>query len=900
MQPANIACSATGNSNSTNNAGFTFSSESGTYPNMFLLNSTSLAKNNAIEQLEIDFKILNIDIGIITETWFTDKHSDEDVSINDYNIFRLDRVKRKGGGVCFYVRKNIICNIIIFPSVQNVKFELFWIRCVFKNIVYSIACCYHPPKPQYTPPSLIDKLIQDIEHVIGCDDASVILVAGDFNQLNTAALEDEIGLSQLVECNTHGEHLLDKVFCNRPDIFKASVQKSLIKTKHLAVLIQTESTPVQNNSCLKRKKVSVYDLRPHCIARLRSAFANYNWNFLLCITDIQVLYSAFLSTIQSLISSNIPVKTVKLGPKDPDYVTPLIKSLLVKRYKLRKQGKNVEADTLAEKINKLIADFRSTRLAKLQDASPKELWSCVKAKNKGNDSETYRNILTNSDYVNKFFASVSFDANCVPIDSAHIMSMRSEYFNNQSVQPNSYLNLESFEVESLLRNISPTSAGLDNIPHWLFTNCSYEMSDVVTHLINCSLNNGTVPLQWLTAVVTPIPKIPKPMVLGDFRPISVTPILSRLVEKLIVQKYLRPAISNELINDQFAFRPTGSTTNALVYFMHQVTFLLENNSYVRCLLVDFSKAFDCVDHFILIEKLCKLNVPSCILNWIISFLTSRCQVTNLNGTYSSLQPINMGVVQGSGLGPTLYSIMESDLTTLSIGNCLFKYADDTNLLVPENTDVEIHIEFEHIKEWANINKMMLNMNKTKEIVFHRPSPRNFIYPNPMEGIERVVDAKLLGIIFSQTFSFENHVNFILGQCSQRVYLLKLLRDQGLTLEKLVIICKALIVSRITYALPAWGGFVSNEIRGKIDSFFKRIKRYQLIDEVISFDSILNSTDLVLFKSMQVPTHCIFSLLPIIKTQTRHLRTRGHQFNLPICTYNLHKTSFVPRCLFKFI
>ena len=178
------------------------------------------------------------------------------------------------------------------------------------------------------------------------------------------------------------------------------------------------------------------------------------------------------------------------------------------------------------------------------------------------------------------------------------------------------------------------------------------------------------------------------MVLGDFRPISVTPILSRLVEKLIVQKYLRPAISNELIKDQFAFRPTGSTTNALVYFMHQVTLLLENNSYVRCLLVDFSKAFDCVDHFILIEKLCKLNVPSCILNWIISFLTSRCQVTNLNGTYSSLQPINMGVVQGFGLGPTLYSIMESDLTTLSICNCLFKYADDTNLLVPENTDVE--------------------------------------------------------------------------------------------------------------------------------------------------------------------------------------------------------------------
>jgi len=145
---------------------------------------------------------------------------------------------------------------------------------------------------------------------------------------------------------------------------------------------------------------------------------------------------------------------------------------------------------------------------------------------------------------------------------------------------------------------------------------------IVAYIFNCSFSAGVVPEHWKRSVITPVPKLPKPVSLADFRPISVTPILSRLAEKLVVKKWLFPAVDHQTINDQFAFRPTGSITCTLVFFMHHVTRLLDTNSYV-CLLIDFSKAFDVVDHGILAAKLARLNMPPVILSWIFSFLTGR-------------------------------------------------------------------------------------------------------------------------------------------------------------------------------------------------------------------------------------------------------------------------------------
>ena len=114
-------------------------------------------------------------------------------------------------------------------------------------------------------------------------------------------------------------------------------------------------------------------------------------------------------------------------------------------------------------------------------------------------------------------------------------------------------------------------------------------------------------------------KKPNPANLSEYRPISVTCLLSRLAERLFIKRFLQPSISEMALNDQFASRPTGSTTSALVSLIHKVTKSLESCNYVRCLMIDFSSAFDVVDRSLLLEKLCTLNVPGSGIDWLPPF-----------------------------------------------------------------------------------------------------------------------------------------------------------------------------------------------------------------------------------------------------------------------------------------
>jgi len=169
----------------------------------------------------------------------------------------------------------------------------------------------------------------------------------------------------------------------------------------------------------------------------------------------------------------------------------------------------------------------------------------------------------------------------------------------------------------MLHMLKNTAPGFDMLPSWVFRSCYFELA--IAHIYNCSIHSGVVPNPWCTAIVTPVPKIPNPGSLSDYRLISVTPIPSRIAEKYIVKHFIRPAIPPDVLIDQYAFKPTGSTTCALVCLQHHISWLLESNSYGRCLINDFSKAFDIIDHAIIMSKLTHFATPSNVLNWIISF-----------------------------------------------------------------------------------------------------------------------------------------------------------------------------------------------------------------------------------------------------------------------------------------
>ena len=276
----------------------------------------------------------------------------------------------------------------------------------------------------------------------------------------------------------------------------------------------------------------------------------------------------------------------------------------------------------------------------------------------------------------------------------------------------------------LLDTLKSTAPGLDNIPSWFLRLSAPILARPLARLYNLSLTTSTVPTQWKTSVITPVAKVSHPTACSDYRPISITPIVSRLLEKLIVRHFLYPIFTDpnysKLVKDQFAFRPTGSTTAALINLLHLLTNLLQTYPYVHLIALDFSKAFDTVRHSTLLEKCCSLPIGDNVYNWLISYLENREHCTKFNGTVSATKPINASIVQGSGIGPLAFVITASDLKPKFVGNHLNKYADDSILIVPSINTNSMSEELVHVANWAKINNLKLNFSKTKEIITRRP------------------------------------------------------------------------------------------------------------------------------------------------------------------------------------
>ena len=191
------------------------------------------------------------------------------------------------------------------------------------------------------------------------------------------------------------------------------------------------------------------------------------------------------------------------------------------------------------------------------------------------------------------------------------------------------------------------------------------------------------------------------------------------------------------------------------------------------------------------------------------------------------------------------------------------------------------------------------MTKTKELVFHRPSPNNYLSPIPLCDIELVREAKLLGVYFSDTLSMESHVNYILRICAQRSYLLKLLSKQGLSALHMNTVFYALIMTRILYAVPSFYNLLSGSHIERIDTFLRRMSRCGYTNNLFVFRDIVNDIDATLFEKIIRPTHCLHYLLPPVKPHLG-LRPKGHPYILPLCKSNLFRHSFVTRCLLELV
>ena len=248
------------------------------------------------------------------------------------------------------------------------------------------------------------------------------------------------------------------------------------------------------------------------------------------------------------------------------------------------------------------------------------------------------------------------------------------------------------------------------------------MSTPLSFIINRSFEQGVFPESLKTAQVTPVHKKEDTLTINNYRPISLLSVFSKILEKSMYNRIYSFLCKHKLINTtQFGFRSKHSTEHALISLIETIKKYLDDGEIVCGVFIDLQKAFDTLNHEILLEKLKHYGIRSKQNDWFRSFLTNRKQYVSMEGFFSQTKIVKCGVLQGSTLGPLLFLIYINDLANALEKSIVHHFADDTNLLYgnknPSVISDVINSELKLVTDWLRANKLSLNESKTKLLLF---------------------------------------------------------------------------------------------------------------------------------------------------------------------------------------
>jgi Reverse transcriptase (RNA-dependent DNA polymerase) len=271
-------------------------------------------------------------------------------------------------------------------------------------------------------------------------------------------------------------------------------------------------------------------------------------------------------------------------------------------------------------------------------------------------------------------------------------------------------------------------------------------------------------------------------------------------------------------------------------------------------------------------------------------------MTRFAGTTSNVADINASVIQGSGFGPSAFTVNASDLHPVNYHNKMTKFADDTYLIVPSSKRHTICEELDSISTWASINNLKLNPSKSREMMITR-RPKSTPLPPSMAGMKRVDSMVILGVTINSTLRASLHVEKVLNTCTSSLHALRLLRLHGLSPEVLQRVVKATTLSRLLYAAPAWYGLTTAGERKSLERFQTKMQRMSYLpNDSESIGSLIVAAETRLFRSViNNDTHVLRPFFPPIIKRQYNMRPRTHNFTLP----NKDDSCFIPRLLYRF-
>ena len=458
---------------------------------------------------------------------------------------------------------------------------------------------------------------------------------------------------------------------------------------------------------------------------------------------------------------------------------------------------------------------------------------------------------------------------------------------------------EVMNIVNCLKNKS--SSGVDDIPVTILKSSIFHIAKPLAAIINCSLSTGVFPDTLKIARVTPIFKDGEKELFQNYRPISVLPSFSKIFERVVFNRLISYLDSNKIIcNNQYGFRKNHSTYMSLIDIYDKISMAIDKSEFSIGIFIDLSKAFDTLNHSILLKKLEHYGIRGIALKWFNSYLSNRKQCVTLNGVTSSLKLITHGVPQGSILGPLLFILYINDIVNCSDLLLFILFADDTNLFCSSDDIWKLmHIvnsELANISNWFRANKLSLNTKKTNFILFGSKQIPNTgdKFSVSIDGyvLQQVEFTKFLGIFIDEKLNWKKHIEHIAIKISKGLGALGRVRNI-LPQKALLMLYNTMIYPYLTYCNIVWGTASASTLQrlvvlqNRAVRLITRSKFRSSCNPLFVYLNILKLSDINKFqialfmfkmKCHLLPLSCL-QYVTVVNTQRSYITRQSNYFSM---------------------
>ena len=864
---------------------------------VFHLNIHSINKH--IEELRLFLQIIDFKFDIICITESKIEVGMEpmvDISLIGYQKPESTPTEATKGGVLIYVKKGLDYKLRNDLNIYKPKeLESKFVEIVNKGSANEIVGVI------YRHPSMCENEFTDIYMSTIFDKLSKgnkkVYIAGDFNfdLLNLEKHQESSNFFDLMmsnfllpvinkptKINKSKNSLIDNIFTNNlhPDTQSGNMCINFSDGHLPSFLI----TPKSNQNHLPKKhNFYIRDMKNFKTDKFLCEYNLIDWDSIIDINagDVNQSMENFLTKFNSILDNHAPLRK-KTQKEYKQMFKPWINNAILEKIKNKNKILNKYVSCKSELLKSFYFEVFKTQKNEITD-----LIRNSKKKHYQNYFKTHKNNLKNVWKGIKSIINVkckNFDTpTCLTIDDVtitdpiQIASSFNDYFStiaekiiskrkfagaksyrdfltNRLLEDFIFSDCDTDEVINIISSLKTNKVyGPHSIPTNLLQSMKTEISITLKNIFNLSLRSGVHPYILRIAKTIPVYKKGSRLVVSNYRPISLLSNINKILEKIVhnrVYRFLEE--QNCIYSLQFGFRKKHATNHALIEITEKVRKALDNDEYACGIFVDLQKAFDTVNHKILIKKLDHYGIRGTANNWFASYLDDRKQYVSILGFESQINNITHGVPQGSVLGPLLFLIYINDLHLAIKFSKVFHFADDTNLLhICKNAkqmQKQVNIDLKILYNWLLANMISLNTDKTEMIIFHKKGALRPDLKIKMNGYRLFPSdhIKYLGVHIDATLSFDFHCDIIAKKLRRANGMLYKARH-FVQSDDLMTLYHALFSSHLTYGCQVWGQ--------NMNTHTKKLSRLQN-----------NALRITQFEARDAPVNQLYYDLKILKLQ----------------------------------